>query len=385
MALEASSSRFDGTTPRREVSRRGFLRLAGLAAPAMALGVGETRGGLHDDVARKHAEGVRAARVPAITAPPEMSAARLYEDAALFAAIPTPDPLTFATPVIAENCPDPHVLNADGVFYMVSTSHWIPAFPIRQSTDLVNWQSTGLYVFTRSNRPRWADNYFWAPELHRVGEYYVAYYTARSRVTGRLCIGAAAARAPFGPYRDMGRPLISADTSVLDATFFRDDDGRQYLYWKADAGPGDASGPIYVRELAEGGLKFVGEPQEVARPDQAWELSLIEGPTIVKRGGQYYLFYSGGAFNGNSYAVGVARSNSPTGGFKKRGDPILRSGGRWQGPGHNSLIAHHGHDYIVYHAWEGVQYGNVRQGLIDQVRWEPDGWPAVNDGMPREA
>jgi len=366
------------------VSRRSFLRLLGTAAPLMAIGVAESASGPHADVARKHEAAAQAARVPRVTAPPELEASRLYRDAALYAALPPSDAITFSAPVIAANCPDPHVLNTDGVFYMVSTSHFLPAFPIRHSTDLVNWQSTGLHVFTRGNRPRWADDHFWAPELHRVGRHYVAYYTARSRATNRLCIGAAAARAPFGPYRDLGRPLISEETTVLDATFFRDDDGRQYLYWKADAGPGDPSGPIYARELSENGLKFIGETWEVARPDQPWEHSLIEGPAVIKRGGEYFLFYSGAAFDATSYAVGVARSNSPTSGFVKRGDPILKSGGRWRGPGHNSVVSHDGHDYIVFHAWEGVQYGNVRQGLIDQIRWEDDGWPAVSDGTPRE-
>src|SRR5690606_14304057 len=100
-------------------------------------------------------------------------------------------------PLIAEDCPDPHVLSDDGVFYMVSTTHDLPAFPIRWSADLVRWGQSGAYVFTHANRPAWAQRaYFWAPELHRVGGRYVAYYTARSRSSGRLCIGAAIADDP---------------------------------------------------------------------------------------------------------------------------------------------------------------------------------------------
>src|SRR3546814_9534935 len=92
--------------------------------------------------------------------------------------------------------------------------------------------------------------------------------------------------------------------TVLDPTFFRDDDGRQYLYWKADAGHGDPAGPICVQELTPNGLDLVGDRWEVARNDLPWEGRLIEGPSVLKRDGYYYLFYSGGEFNTPDYAVG---------------------------------------------------------------------------------
>ena len=77
------------------------------------------------------------------------------------------------------------------------------------------------------------------------------------------------------------------------------------------------------------------------------------------------------------------RSSSPIAGFEKRGEPILQSGERWRGPGHNSIVSHEGFDYIAYHAWEGVQFRNLRQSLIQPLLWGEDGWPLVNDaGTP---
>src|SRR5690606_12248963 len=221
-------------------------------------------------------------------------------------------------PVVAENCPDPGVLLDGDTYYMVSTTHVLPAFPIRTSTDLAHWTHTGSFVFTTENKPLWANDHFWAPELHRVGHRYIAYYTARHLQTNLLCIGAAVTSSPEGPYRDVGEPLISDHVPVLDPTFFRDDDGRQYLYWKADAAPGNPSGPICVQGLSPDGLELLGTRAEVARNDRGWEGQLIEAPWVVKRRGLYYLFYSGGAHNTPSYALGVARSESPSGGFTKR-------------------------------------------------------------------
>lgn len=303
------------------------------------------------------------------------------------AAVTPPSPaLAYQNPIVAENAPDPQVLydEPSGTFYMVSTSGRLPAFPIRLSTDLVNWRPTGEYVFTEANRPKWARGSYWAPELHRVGDIYICYFTARSRVTGRLCIGAAGARRPIGPYRDLGRPLISSATTVLDATFFRDDDGRQYLYWKADAADGDPSGPILGQELSPDGLKLVGPRHEVLGTDLEWEHQLVEGPSILKKGGAYYLFYSGSAYNAPSYAIGVARSLSPVEGFVKRAEPILRGSDRWRGPGHNSVVSYDGHDYLIYHAWEGETFQHVRPSLIDLIEWDDEGWPTVGEGIPTE-
>jgi len=369
----------------RRIRRRAFLQLLGVGVPAFALGIGQARSRAWEDAATKEGGSSRVDQAPPVAPEsPDLAAPRPYPNSVIDPSSEIPGaPVMHSNPIVAENCPDPHVLNVDGTFYMVSTSHVLPAFPIRASTNLVDWHEMGVSVFTRANRPKWATGHFWAPEMHRVGEYYVVYYTARSRFTGRLCIGASVARDPIGPYRDIGRPLVSTAVTVLDSTFFRDDDGRQYLYWKADAGPGDPSGPINVQELRPDGLKVIGERWEIARNDLAWEERLIEAPAIVKRGEFYYLFYSGGAFNSRSYAVGVARSTSPTSGFEKRGEPILRGSDEWQGPGHNSIVTHEGNDYIVYHAWEGERFQNVRPGLIDRIDWGEDGWPSINDGTPR--
>ncbi|MGE3960769.1 MAG: glycoside hydrolase family 43 protein [Dehalococcoidia bacterium] len=379
-----------GSRTRRRLSRREFLRLAAAAGTTLGVaaagGADAARGTGKLDGSERHARGAPEVRAYDTAELAYLAAARPSSPARpATVAAEVPPSMRYANPVIADDCPDPHVIQDGATFYLVATSHVLPAFPIRVSRDLVNWQRTAASVFTRDNAPAWASDHFWAPELHRVGGRYVCYYTARSRRTDRLCIGAAVAPTPFGPYRDLGRPLLEAEVTVLDPTFFRDDDGRQYLYWKADAADGDPSGPIRVQELTPDGLALVGDASEVLRNDAEWEGALVEGPSVIKRGGAYYLFYSGGAYDTPWYAVGVARSLSPTQGFRKRGEPILRSGARWRGPGHNSVVRHQEQDYIVFHAWEGERFRGVRSGLIDRLDWQRDGWPGVNDGTPREA
>ncbi len=294
------------------------------------------------------------------------------------------DTHTYTNAVISSNCPDPGVLNAAPTYYVVCTTHTLPAFPIRKSTDLVNWTDTGKYVFTDRNKPKWARDHFWAPEIHKVGDKYHAYYTARNSNTNRLCIGLATASSAEGPYRDLGKPFLCDTVTILDSHVFADDNGKKYLYWKADAADGNPSGPIYAQEMASDGLSLVGARSALIKNDLAWEGNLVEAPWVVKRNGLYYLFYSGGAYNTTSYATGVASSSSPMGGFTKKGDPILKTGTKWKGPGHNSITVFNGNDYTINHAWEGDTFQDVRPTLLDRVNWGTDGWPAINDGTPSE-
>jgi arabinan endo-1,5-alpha-L-arabinosidase len=295
-------------------------------------------------------------------------------------------PATFTNPLTADNCPDPCVLRVGKTYYLYSTSgNAADAFPIRRSTDLVHWERVGS-LFPRAQRPVWTRSDFWAPEVHRVGRRYVAHYTARD-ATRRLCVGAAWAPTPVGPFTDVGQPLVRDDrVGMIDSTCFQDRDGRKYLYWKQDGNdmrPMERT-PIYVQELARDGLSLVGARREVLRNDQPWEGDLVEGPWVVRRGRYYYLFYSGNNFWQENYAVGVARATSPVGPFVKREQTLLRRDENWMGPGHGSVVtAADGHDYYVYHAWERGRVGgkNPRMLLMDRIHWE-NGWPRINDGSP---
>ena len=43
--------------------------------------------------------------------------------------------------------------------------------------------------------------------------------------------GVIAASSPLGPYVDRGSPLVQDAVGVIDASYFRDDDGRHYLLY----------------------------------------------------------------------------------------------------------------------------------------------------------
>lgn len=84
--------------------------------------------------------------------------------------------------------------------------------------------------------------------MARVGDEYWLVYTARQK-SNALAIGLAKSESPFGPWRDLGHPLVTAHAvnttgiasdpnqpvmsgGVIDSHIFIDDDGERYLLWK---------------------------------------------------------------------------------------------------------------------------------------------------------
>ncbi|MCA1481423.1 family 43 glycosylhydrolase, partial [Bradyrhizobium sp. NBAIM08] len=136
-------------------------------------------------------------------------------------------------PVIAFDCPDPGVVAVPDAdvpgFAAVCTGG---KFPVRFSRTLVTWADTGGFILP-DGKPAWAANggRNWAPEIHRVGEGYVAYFTSVN-AANVLSIGAAGAPAATGPFTDIGAPLVQHPDGVIDASFFEDDDGSRWLTYK---------------------------------------------------------------------------------------------------------------------------------------------------------
>src|SRR5215216_2086193 len=116
---------------------------------------------------------------------------------------------TYRNPVIAGDYPDPSVVRAGEEYWAATTTGgWAPHFALLRSRDLVNWEPVG-YVF--AEKPAWAKGDFWAPEIvSGFGRTFV-FYTARRdegpKRRGTLCIAAASAPVPQGPYTDHG-PLV---------------------------------------------------------------------------------------------------------------------------------------------------------------------------------
>ncbi len=317
-------------------------------------------------------------------------------------------PATYANPVFDADFPDPAVLYAaDGHYYAYATQGGEPMhnLQVARSRNLVVWErlGDGLPV-----KPAWASRTqdFWAPHVAAHDGRYYLYYSAKPDAalddTSRgLCLAVATADRPEGPFTDSGRPLLCGPGFVNIDPMSYDDPatGRRLLYW------GSGFGPIKVQELAPDRISFApgSRPIDlihaVPSEDPAQYQRLIEGAWVTRRGGYYYLFYSGDNCCGPNahYATMVARSRSATGPFETlaaatgtASSVILARRGNWVAPGHNSVAEDRsGRHWMLYHAVDSRRprvratddVNTRRVMLIDPIVWR-NGWPSIDGGGP---
>ena len=297
-------------------------------------------------------------------------------------------PSSYANPVAPGDFPDPSVIRVGQDYWATATtSEWAPEFPLLHSRDLVNWQIAGA-IFEQ--RPAWSVGSYWAPELsHYRGRFYV-YYVARKK-DGPLCVAVATARRVTGPYTDHG-PLVCQEVGSIDGFPVTDERGRRYLLWKEDGNSKSLPTPIWAQQLSADGTRLIGQRKEILRNTEPWEKhatlpygDLIEGPAVVRRGGWFYMFFSGNFCCARecNYMMGVARARRLLGPWEKNpNNPILKGNESFKCPGHGTVVSDAtGRDWLLYHAMDAKDFVYVgRQALLDEVKWGRDGWPTINGG-----
>jgi beta-xylosidase len=326
-------------------------------------------------------------------APPVLIAAVLAGLAsAVSHAEPQPQPFV---PVYRANFPDPFILPYEGRFLAYATNAERDQANVQMavSSDLVNWApltTGGKLHDAMPVLPAWAERgWTWAPEVIRQGERFLLYFTARETASGRQCTGVAESTDPLGPFTSSApEPLVCQRDlgGTIDASPFRDADGKLYLYYKADANAVGQPTDIFVQPLTADGTALFGEPVALLTNDLDWEAHVIESPTMVRQGEAYVLFYSANHFGWephqrlSPYAMGYATCTGPMGPCTDAPEnPILysytdRKAGCLSGPGHQAVFEVSGRQYIMFHAHiarGGCQNAKKgRQMYIAPLHWQ---------------
>lgn len=295
---------------------------------------------------------------------------------------------TYTNPVINTSLPDPTVIRADdGYFYLYATED-IRNLPIYRSRDLTDWQFVGT-AFTDDTRPQWnKKGNMWAPDINKIGDKYVLYYSKSEWGGEWTCgIGAATAERPEGPFTDHGPLFISSEIGVRNSIdqFYIEDNGHKYLFWGSFHG-------IYGIELSDDGLSV--KPGAVKKQVSG---TFMEGTYIHKRGKYYYLFGSAGTCcegARSTYRVTYGRSENLFGPYvDKKGqrlldnhyEVMLHGDDTFVGTGHNAEFVTDdlGQDWILYHGYKKAEADDGRVVFLSRVDWK-DGWPEVAGSVPEK-
>lgn len=226
---------------------------------------------------------------------------------------------------------DPAVVEFRGEYYLFVTR----SFGYWHSTDLVNWNfiKPAQWFFEGCNAPT-AFNY----------KDSVIYFAGDPAGYGSILYS-------DDPKSGKWTPTASISNNIQDSELFIDDDGKTYLYW----GSSNVH-PIRVKELnkndrmLETGVKK--DLINLNEEEHGWERfgennfhptlkeGYMEGASMTKHNGKYYLQYAAPGTQFNVYGDGVYVGDSPLGPFTymKNNPMSFKPGGFTNGAGHGITV-----------------------------------------------
>ena len=249
---------------------------------------------------------------------------------------------------------DPTIFVENGKYYLTGTcgANTI-GFKLLESTDLANWtacNADSTHFIKKKGDNSFGEWGFWAPQIYRHGDKYLLFYTANEQVA------VAKSDSITGHYTQSTIRPIDGSEKNIDPFLFKDDDGSYYLYHvRFDNGNylWSARYDIETDSIDHSSLvRCFGLTDAWEKTDDGRWSPVMEGPTVMKLDGTYYLFYSANHFLNQDYAVGYATAPSPQGPWTKyAGNPIIHKSRVGEpGSGHGDIFKGlDGKPYYVYH------------------------------------
>jgi xylan 1,4-beta-xylosidase len=236
---------------------------------------------------------------------------------------------------------DPVIVNYKGDFYLFSTNQW----GYWWSSDLSDWH----FISMRFLKP-WHKVYdeLCAPAIGIIGDTMLVF---GSTYGNDFPIWMST-----NPKGNQWSELVEKfDIGGWDPAFFTNDDGRLYMY------NGSSNRfPLYGVELNRKTMQPKGTRKEMylLEPDRyGWQRfgeymdntfldPFIEGATVNKHNGKYYLQYGAPGTEMSGYADGVIVGETPLGPFTPQSDPYsFKPGGFARGAGHGASFQDNFNNY----------------------------------------
>ena len=277
-------------------------------------------------------------------------------------------------------------------YWVFHTGRGIPTF---RSKDLIKWER-GPAVFKAA--PEWIAKTvpenrgmsYWAPDIIKVGDSYLLYYSVSSfgKMTSAIGLVTNPTLDPSDPtykWTDQGVVVQTHEGqagdayNAIDPALFQDTDGSLWMvfgsYWTG----------IKLIQLDPKTGKRIAPDSKLT--SLAYNES-IEASYLCRQGDYYYLFVNwGSCCRGpqSTYNIRVGRSKTITGPYvDKAGVEMLKSGGSMFlpnangpliGPGHASTLQADGKTWFTSFFEGNLKMEGKATLAIMPLRWTTDGWP----------
>lgn len=273
---------------------------------------------------------------------------------------------------------DPTIFHYKNKYYLCGTNGFNSdsGFYMTVSDDLQHWKKASDNKRALTKGETFGTKGFWAPQLFvHHNKIYMAY-------TANENIAIAESVDPVGPFTQKQSGSLAAPVKQIDPFIFKDDDGRLYLYHVRLQDGNRIFGAVLKDDLSAIDTTTLRECISAVVNPQPWEntqpvkWTVTEGPTVIKRGKKYYMFYSANDFRNPDYAVGYAVADHPLGPWKKsEQNPVIsRQMTGINGPGHGDIFTDNkGKMYYVFHTHYSNEKVAPRRTAMLQISFEGNG------------
>lgn len=293
---------------------------------------------------------------------------------------------THVTLAANRDFPDPGFMKYGNTYYLYATG---PGFTVASSTNPngrftvrgASMPNTPSWVAKdpSGHRDLWAPQVFYAPDA-ADGNKFTMYFSGYSKTHKTICIGAAKATSPLGPFRSVGStPFVCGPNSsyrTIDPTMMTAG-GKRYLVYKL-AHNSTSTFSIHALQVE----KTTGRsraPQGINRNLVTVSGSIMEAPSIVLQGNKIWLFVSRGSYKAScsSYTTQVWSASSFLGKYHVvRTMPMTSpSGSSFCSAGGAAVINDGGTYRIAFHAYSGHSTSGARRAWTGVVKWDSNGTP----------
>jgi xylan 1,4-beta-xylosidase len=265
---------------------------------------------------------------------------------------------------------DPTILHYKNTYYLYGTQEADKGIPVYKSSDLVKWEAVASNNgFALQRGDAFGTTGFWAPQVFEYNKQFYMAYTANEN------IAIATSNKPEGPFTQVNKMALPANTKQIDPFILIDSDGKKYLYHVRLSNGNRIFAAVLKNDFS--GIEDSTLTECIAGTEH-WENTantnwpVTEGPTVIKQNGKYWMFYSANDFRNINYAVGMAVSDHPLGPWKKLTDnPLLsRKQTGENGTGHGDLFrAANSSWYYVFHTHQSANKVAPRKTMLIPVKF----------------